>query len=305
MRAIARFFFMHLGTLVAIVTYFQVFERGGYSEAALQRALVVGLVVSTAYMALARSQGHLKQFDLGFWIMFAVGTLASFAGIGSVVWLFQNYSPAIVFVTLALTALIPLLLGRETFTYYYSRRQLPAWQMKTPEFHAVSRVVTAYWILLFAVAAALCVWSPRDPRFTLVYPNLLVLGAGLTATLWLPPLYFRLFPAGLPASIEPLVMGMPFVFDRKAAGDVRAAIQFVVSGKEPGSYYLQIADGKCSSLEGTAPRADLTLYTPDSVWMRIARGELDGGKALAEGLYRAEGDLSLLVRMTDLFPTRR
>ena len=305
MRSVARFFFMHLGSLVGVITYFQVFERGGYSEAALLRALVVGLAVTTAYMAFARSQGYLKQFDIGFWLMFAVGTLACVAGITPIVWLYRNYSPAIVFVTLALTAVVPLLLGRETFTYYYARRQVPAWQMKVPEFHAVSRVMTAYWVMLFVIAAALCIWSPRDPRFTLLYPNLLVLGAGLTATLWLPPLYFRFFPAGLPRSIEPLVMGMPFVFDAKAAGDVRANIQFVVSGPEAGSYYLRIADGKCRSIEGTAPRADLTLYTPDTVWMRIARGELDGGKALAEGLYRAEGDLSLLVRMTTLFPTHR
>jgi len=305
MRGIVRFFFMHLGTLVGVVTYFQVFERGGYSEAALLRALVVALGVTTAYIALARSQGHLKQFDVGFWLMFAVGTLASLLGITPVVRLFQLYSPAIVFVTLGLTAIVPLLLGRETFTYYYSRRQVPAWQMKVPEFHAVSRVMTVYWVLLFAIAAALCVWSPRDPHFTLLYPNAIVLGAGLTATFWLPPLYFRLFPAGLPAKIEPLVMGMPFVFDGKAAADVRAHIQFVVSGPEAGSYYLRIADGKCRSVEGTAPRADLTLYTPDSVWLRIARGELDGGKALAEGLYRAEGDLSLLMRMSELFPTHR
>jgi len=56
MRGIVRFCFMHLGTLVGVVTYFQVFERGGYSEAALFHALVVALVVTTAYIALARSQ---------------------------------------------------------------------------------------------------------------------------------------------------------------------------------------------------------------------------------------------------------
>ena len=305
MRRVAQFFFMHLGTLVCLVVYFQVFGRGGYTEAALLRALPIGLAVTTAYGALAWSQGYLKHFDIGVWIMFAIGTLAGTAGITPVIGFFHLYSPAIVFVTLAVTAVLPLVLGRETFIYYYARRQVPAWQMKTPEFHAVSRVMTAYWIVLFVIAAALCFASPLDPRFTFLYPNAIVVFLGLTSSYWLPPLYFRLFPAGLPASIEPLVMGMPFVFDAKAGRDVRADIQFVVSGSEPGSYYLRIADGKCRSVEGTAPRADLTLYTPGNVWLQIARGELDGGKALAEGLYRAEGDLGLLVRMGELFRTRR
>jgi hypothetical protein len=305
MRRVVRFFFVHLGSLVGVVTYFQVYERGGYTEAALLRALPIGLFVTTVYMGLAFSLGYLKQFDFGFWAMFAVGTLAGFAGVAPVVGLYRVYSPAIVFVTLAATAAIPLVLGRETFTYFYARRQLPAWQLRTPEFRSVSRVMTAYWIVLFLTAAALCVSAPLDPRYTLLYPNALVLGLGITASFWLPPLYFRVFPVGLPKTIEPLVMGMPLVFDKHAGRGVRAEIQFVVSGADPGNYFLRIADGKCRSVEGTASRPDLTLYTPDRVWMQIARGELDGGKALAEGLYRAEGDLSLLVRMGELFPTRR
>jgi hypothetical protein len=128
---------------------------------------------------------------------------------------------------------------------------------------------------------------------------------GMTATLWLPPLYFKVFPPGLPRSVEPLVMGMPLVFDRRAARDARASIQFRVSGKEAADYYVRIERGRCRSFEGLAPAADLTVYTPDEVWVRVARGELDGGKALAEGLYRAEGDLAVLAKLGEWFPPRR
>jgi len=100
-------------------------------------------------------------------------------------------------------------------------------------------------------------------------------------------------------------MGMPMVFDRKAARDTRASIQFRVSGNEPGDYYLAIARGKCRSFEGIAPAADLTVYTPDTVWMGIVRGELDGERALQEGLYRAEGDFALLAKLREWFPARR
>src|SRR5207247_10571931 len=120
-------------------------------------------------------------------------------------------------------------------------------------------------------------------------PHLPLLAIGGTAPLCLPPLYFTLFPPAFPRAVEPLIMGMPLVFDRKAARDTRASIQFRVSGSEPGDYYLDIARGRCRSFEGVAPAADLTVYTPDTVWLQIAHGELDGERALRERLYRAEG----------------
>jgi hypothetical protein len=147
--------------------------------------------------------------------------------------------------------------------------------------------------------------APSDPRFTFVLPNLLIFGLGMTATFWLPPLYFRLRPPGLPDAVEPLVMGMPMVFDRRAAGDARASIQFCVSGAESGDYHIRIDGGRCVSTEGRTPAPDLTIYTPDTVWVRIAHGQLDGGRALAEGLYRAEGDLAVLAKIGEWFPTRR
>ncbi len=165
--------------------------------------------------------------------------------------------------------------------------------------------VTVFWVILFSTAAGFAAWAPTDWRFTLLFPNLLVFGVGMTATFWLPPLYFKLFPPSLPLHVEPLIMGMPIVFDRRVARDTQASIQFRVSGSEAGDYYLAIARGRCRSFEGVAPAPDLTVYTPDTVWMRIARGELDGERALREGLYRAEGDFALLAKIPELFPARR
>jgi putative sterol carrier protein len=194
-----------------------------------------------------------------------------------------------------------LLLGREPFTVHFARRQLPGWQLKTPEFAAINRILTAYWVLLFFVAAALCAYSPTDPLFTFVLPNLVILGLGITSQWWLPAIYFRLFPPGLPRTCAPLIMGMPMVFKSPAASGARASIQFHVTGPEPGAYWLRIADGKCESFEGVTETPDLTVRTPDDVWVRIAHKQLDGGKALAEGLYQVEGDFLILARMEEWF----
>ena len=169
----------------------------------------------------------------------------------------------------------------------------------------MNRVITAWWAVLFFFAAALCAAAPLDWRFTILYPNLVVFGLGMTSNFWLPLLYFRLFPPDLPRAIEPLIMAMPFVFDRRAAAGSHASIQFFVSGAEPGEYNLRVAGKRCESFLGRTAAPDLTIHTPDIVWMRIVRGELDGGDALAEGLYRAEGDLAILAKLGEWFPTRR
>jgi hypothetical protein len=299
-----RFFFMHLGTVVGVIVYFVLCERAGYSADGVRFALPAALAVHSVYMAIAKRRGELKQLDYGVWLMFAVGTLAAYSGGERIVTLFQRYSPAILFSTLGLTALVPLLLGRETFTYYYGRRQTPQWQQKLPEFRRINRVMTGFWVLLFSIAAALCAWAPHDPRFTFVYPNLLVLLVGIPARHWLPPLYLRLVPPAPPTTAEAFIMGMPFAFDRNAAGHAAACIQFRVTGREPGDYHVRIARGRCESFEGVSPAADVTVHTPDTVWVQVSRGELDGELALQDGRYRAEGDVLVLARMGQWFGRR-
>jgi len=91
------------------------------------------------------------------------------------------------------------------------------------------------------------------------------------------------------------------VFNPEAAGDLEAVVQFRVTGKEPGDYYLRIADGECQAYEGVHPSPTLTIHTPSEVWMAISKGELDGAQAMLEGKYHIEGDLGLLMRFERLF----
>jgi len=296
-----QFFFMHIGSFVAVFVYFHLCGQTAFSMDGVRSALLIGLLVMSGYIALAHIMNELQYFDFGLWLMFALGALGAYTGAEAILRLFQWYSPAILFLTLGLVAFIPLLLGRETFTYYFARRKTPLWQQKLPMFAAINRVMTTYWTCLFFLSAGIAAYAPLDWRFTFLYPNLLIFLVGIPAEFWLPPLYLKLFPAPLPHSAEALIMGLPFSFNRAAAKDAQATIQFYVSGAEKGAYYIAITHDGCNSFTGETSAPDLTISTPDTVWIRIAHGELDGAQALQAGLYQAEGNLSLLAKFREWF----
>lgn len=106
---------------------------------------------------------------------------------------------------------------------------------------------------------------------------------------------------GKPGTFQEAVTGQAALFNPRAAGSLRADIQFIVTGQEPGEYVLRVAGGQCTAHRGTVPEPALTVHTPSEVWLQIARGELSGQTAFMKGLYRTEGDLGLLLRMSELF----
>ena len=296
-----RVFFMHLGTLVPIFVYFAAAQSAGFTADGVARASLRALIVGGAYAALARWRGELKQADLGLLALWAAGTVATRVGPAAVADLFVHYSPALVFVAFGATALVPLLLGRPPFTDYYLRRQVPAWQLAMPATRDISRLMAAFWTLVFSAAAAVAATRPTEPLYTTVWPNLIVFAVGMPAALWLPPLYLKLFPPARPARPDALVLGMPLAFDPRRAGAARATFQFHVTGDVGGSWCVHVADGRCTAFVGTAAAPDLVIRTPGDVWVRLAHGELDGGDALLRGLYAVEGDYALLPKLGEWF----
>jgi hypothetical protein len=296
-----RFFFAHLGTLISIITYVVISEGSAWSVEGVTRALFTALVIHSAYLLLAWGLGEHKQFDVVVWALWAIGAVVAAAGIEPLLYPYRRYFGALLFSSFAVAAAIPLVLGREPFTVWHAVRQTPRWQHDTPAFVVSNRVLTGFWAVLFAGAALLCAVRPTDPMFTVVYPNL-VLVVGFTAAQWLPPLWFKRFPPAMPDRAEPLIMGMPFAFNPAAAGDARALIQFRVSGVRTGEYYVRIAAGRCETFEGRTATPDLTVNVPDAVWVRIIRGEVDGGRALMEQQYSVDGDAMLLAKLPEWFP---
>jgi len=297
-----RFFFLRLGGLIGILVYFVLFDGSGRSEDGLRRALPWALIAHGAYLLAARWRDELKQFDLAFALFFAVANACVALGVPGAVPLLQGYSPALVFATFALGALLPPLLGGEPFTFQFMRRTLLGWQLRLPVTWDIGRVLWLYWVGVFAACTALAAWRPADPLYTALYPNLLVFGPGFGGNVLLPKLYLKLWPPPPPTTIEPWIMGMPAFFDRRAARGVRADIQFCFSGEEAGDYWVRIADGRCRSFEGRAPAPDVAVHTTGPAWRSLVRGEIDGPTAFARGLFTFTGDVTILDRLPVWFP---
>ena len=86
-------------------------------------------------------------------------------------------------------------------------------------------------------------------------------------------------------ALRQMLEGMTLSFDAVAAGDIDATLQFNVTGAEPGTYHLHIAESDCTFHLGAAEDPTLTITTPSDVWLKISRGELDAQDALMQGLY--------------------
>jgi multimeric flavodoxin WrbA/putative sterol carrier protein len=107
--------------------------------------------------------------------------------------------------------------------------------------------------------------------------------------------------AGKIEDMRLLLRGMTSVFNAQAGGDLKATIQFEVTGKQSGDWFFLIENGKCAYNEGKVDSPTLTIKTPSEVWLAIANRELDGQQAFMEGKYTTAGDMTLLMRMKSLF----
>jgi putative sterol carrier protein len=104
-----------------------------------------------------------------------------------------------------------------------------------------------------------------------------------------------------PDTLDTFMAIMPLGFNPEGAGDTKAIIQFDFSESVQGSCYFRIENRTIEALPGKAGKADLTIDVPFDVWMDIMTGKVDGQQMFMAGKYRAMGDLSLLIRMKQLF----
>jgi putative sterol carrier protein len=89
-------------------------------------------------------------------------------------------------------------------------------------------------------------------------------------------------------------------FDADEADDMEAVFQFDLDDAD--NYHLIIADGKCAMVEGENDDPTVTLSMDLDTLKEVMSGELDGMAAFMQGKIRAEGDIMLSTKLTQIFP---
>ncbi len=102
-------------------------------------------------------------------------------------------------------------------------------------------------------------------------------------------------------SIQEIFDAMPSRFLPDQAGELRAIIQFDLSGDGGGQWYATIADHTLQVNPGQAPSPSLTLNSSASDYLAIINGELKPMTAFMQGRIRVRGDMPLLLRMQGMF----
>jgi putative sterol carrier protein len=97
------------------------------------------------------------------------------------------------------------------------------------------------------------------------------------------------------------LLGQALRQDASRTDGINAIFGFDVSGAGGGSWWIEASDGVGAVHAGVPPKADVIIRLTEDVLLRLARSELDGGEAFAQGLIRVEKDQSKAIFLGQIF----
>lgn len=103
------------------------------------------------------------------------------------------------------------------------------------------------------------------------------------------------------ANVKEIMSQIPSHFNKEVAEDIHASVQFSLSGEEGGEWGMTIKDQKCEVWEGKVEKPNLTLKSDAVLATQVLSGEVDGMRAYMMGKLKLIGDLSLAMKLVNLF----
>ena len=104
--------------------------------------------------------------------------------------------------------------------------------------------------------------------------------------------------------LRQVFFGMPRQLNRKAAGDVRALVEYRVRGGRDGGvdrYQVTIEDGRARARRGGDAQPDVTLEMDPAPFLQLVTGVASGPELFMRGRLQIDGDLMLATRLPSLF----
>ncbi|PTU73429.1 SCP2 sterol-binding domain-containing protein [Pseudomonas mangrovi] len=101
-------------------------------------------------------------------------------------------------------------------------------------------------------------------------------------------------------SVADIVSRMQSKFNAGAAAGLDLVFQFNITDDE--NYFMVVKDGTLDVQKGDSDAANVTLIMDRETLVGIMTGETDGMQAFMGGKLRAEGDMMLAMKLSELFP---
>ena len=102
------------------------------------------------------------------------------------------------------------------------------------------------------------------------------------------------------STVDETIQGMKAKFNANAAAGLDLVFQFNITDAE--DYYLIVKGGTCDFHQGESADANVTLIMDSATMQGVISGETDGMQAFMAGQLRAEGDMMLALKLSELFP---
>ena len=88
-----------------------------------------------------------------------------------------------------------------------------------------------------------------------------------------------------------------------AASGLERTLQWQLTDLDPGVWAVEIKDGQGRLIPGGVAEPDTTFTTTSEIWLAIAEGREDAMKVFMAGKMKVEGDMTLALRVPELFDT--
>ncbi|WP_255945683.1 SCP2 sterol-binding domain-containing protein [Streptomyces odontomachi] len=104
-------------------------------------------------------------------------------------------------------------------------------------------------------------------------------------------------------TIDELFDQLPGRLRAEEAAGLERTLQWQLTDLDPGVWAVEIKDGQGRLIPGGVPEPDTTFTTTSEIWLAIAEGRQDAMKAFMAGKMKVEGDMTLALRVPELFDT--
>ncbi len=88
--------------------------------------------------------------------------------------------------------------------------------------------------------------------------------------------------------------------DPSKAKGINATFQFELSGDEPGTFHLNVADEKVDLVEGASEKPDVTILMDSEDFKDMQEGKLSSTSAFMAGKLKIKGDMSLAMKLQSI-----